>query len=64
MASKIEITMTVDHLPDGNLWKELVGDNKPITPVEFLERLFSSRPGEKLYIPYRSLLYSKDNHEG
>lgn len=55
----VEFTLTVEHLPEGNLWRELVGDNEPITPTEFLERLFSARPGEKVYIPYISLLYPK-----
>jgi hypothetical protein len=59
MDNQVTITLTVEHLPDDNLWKELVGDNQPITPTEFLHRLFSARPGERVYIPSAYILHPK-----
>lgn len=59
MNNQVTITLTVEHLKNDNLWKELVGDNQPITPIEFLHKLFEARQGEKIYIPYPSLLFPK-----
>ncbi len=59
MDNSITVTLTVKHLADDNLWKELVGDNEPVTPTVFLHRLFSARPGEKVYIPTPHILHPK-----
>ena len=56
---EVKIELSVDHLRDDNLWKELVGDNEPITPVELLNKLFEWRGGENVYIPHPSLLFPK-----
>lgn len=57
MENEVIVKLTVDHLPDDNLWKELVGDNKPISPLDFLHKYFSLVGGNRHYIPYPSYLH-------
>jgi len=61
MDSEISVNLSIDHLPEDNLWRKTiekaVANN--FTPIEFAHELSVQRGSQYLYIPSENYYYSK-----
>jgi len=61
MDSKVDVTLSIDHLPKNSLWRKTiekaVAEN--LTPIEFAYELSVQRGSEYMYIPSKNYYHSK-----